>query len=271
MQCLASQAKQRGIKCAVIIPDYTDAYRQKLLSDAGVENLVVLSFFDWWDCVEQMAIPEHIITKHPELKGMHYVCQTSTECVAGDATVVNEILDEMPDVDTIVVPYGFGSFSCGSGIVLKDRSPKTRLVAVEASTSTPYRNALNAGKPSRCSHTPSFVSQLGGPTAIPSLWDEAKKKNDLINDSAVVSLDDVAEAIRLLKRNHDIVAEGAGAAPLAAALSGQAGKGKIVCVLTGGNMESSMLSQIMQGSTPEPGMPIPPLVPEFNPIPGLSS
>ena len=259
MQCMAWQAKQRNIKCGVIVPDFTDSYRQSLLTSAGVDSVLTLPFFDWWEAVETMAVPDRVVAEHPEIAGMHFVAQMAKECIAGDATVVNEILDEVPDVDAIIVPYGFGSFSCGSGIVAKARSPKTRIIAVEVSTSTPYRNALTAGKPSKCTHTPSFVSQLGGLQALPTIWDQVKESNGLISHSAVVQLDEVAEAIRLLKRNHDIIAEGAGAAPLAAALNGQAGTGKVVCVVTGGNMDSNMMSEIMLGATPESGIPIPPL------------
>ncbi|XP_065190465.1 probable serine racemase [Sycon ciliatum] len=274
-QSLAWLTKKKNIRCAVVVPDFTDAYRRALIKSAGADLVIDVPFHEWWQCVELATLCPSVAARHPEIADMHFVSQVSPECIAGDATVADEIFADVNNIDAVVVPYGFGSFSCGTGVVAKQRSRGTRVVAVEIETSSPFRNALVAGKPYRCTHTPSFVSQLGGQMALPTIWDQINSENGLITDSAVVQLEQVAEAMRVLKRNHDIVAEGSGAASLAAVLSGQAGRGRVVCVITGGNVERDMMADIMTGGLPPAGLPIPPAIgglpPAGMPIPHVMS
>ena len=177
------------------------------------------------------------------------VCACVCVCLIspGNATLALEILEDLPDVDAIVVPYSSGGLCLSVGTVLQAMRPQTRLIACEVGTSTPLNNAIIAGRPYFCQHAPSFVDGLGFNTVLPEVWPHVQR---MITTTAKVSLADTARAIRFMVERNHIVAEGAGAAPLAAALTGQAGTGKIVCLVSGGNIDASVLADVLQGIVP---------------------
>jgi len=167
--------------------------------------------------------------------------------MAGNGTIALEILEDLPDVDAVVIPFGGGGLSCGIASALRALRPQTKVYACEVETAAPLHAALQAGVPSPIDYRPSFVDGIGGKSVLPEMWPLVRR---LLDGSLVVSLEAVAGAIRTLVERNRVVAEGAGAAPVAAALGGRAGKGKVVCVVSGGNIDPAKLALILQGAVP---------------------
>ena len=118
------------------------------------------------------------------------------------------------------------------------------MYACEVETAAPLAASMAAGKPQEASYTPSFVDGIGAPVIFSEMWEISR---DLLDDSLVVGLAEVADAVRLLAERNHVLAEGAGATPVAAALAGKAGKGKVVCIISGGNIDLHKLARIVEG------------------------
>ena len=137
--------------------------------------------------------------------------------------------------------------SCGIAAALRARAPGARVLAAEVETAAPFAASLAAGRATEVDHKPSFVDGIGGKSVMPEMWPMAR---ELLAGSLVVTLDQVAQAIRQLVERAKTVAEGAGAASVAAAVGGRAGRGKVVCVVSGGNLDPDRLRTILDGHTP---------------------
>jgi threonine dehydratase len=167
--------------------------------------------------------------------------------MAGNGVIGLEILEDLPEVDAVLVPFGGGGLSSGIATAIRSEKPGTRILACEVETAAPLSASLAAGKPTTVDYTPSFVDGIGGKSVLEEMWPLV---STLLDGAVVVSLREVADAIRLLVERTRVVAEGAGAASVAAALSGKAGSGKVVCVVSGGNLDSSKLGAILRGNVP---------------------
>ena len=166
--------------------------------------------------------------------------------MAGNGTAGLEILEDLPNVDSVVIPFGGGGLSVGIASAIRAKSPRTRVYAVEPETAAPLSASFAAGSAQEIHRIPSFVDGIGGKSVLPEMWERAK--NLLL--PVVVSLSDITMAVKLLIERNRIVAEGAGAASVAAAMTGKAGLGKIVCIVSGGNIDSSKLGRILAGGIP---------------------
>ena len=176
------------------------------------------------------------------LEGVFIHPVSNPDVMAGNGTIGLEILADLPDVDAVVIPYGGGGLSCGIASALCALKPDTRVYSVEVEAAAPLAASMRAGRPVSVAYTPSFVDGIGGASVLPEMWPLAR---ELLDDSLVVSLVEIRAAIRLLAERQRVIAEGAGAAAVAAALAGQAGGGKVVCVVSGGNIESAILAEIL--------------------------
>src|SRR6185436_6996653 len=142
----------------------------------------------------------------------------------------------------VLVPFGGGGLACGIASALKALEPGARVIACEVETAAPLTASLQAGSPQTVSYTPSFVDGAGATGLLPEMWPMIR---GLIEGSAVVTLAEAADAVRMMVERMHIVAEGAGALPLAAAMAGKAGGGTICCVVSGGNIDSTRLAAIL--------------------------
>jgi threonine dehydratase len=167
--------------------------------------------------------------------------------MAGNGTIGLEIAEDLPSVDAVLVPYGGGGLVCGIASALRELTPGCRVYACEAETAAPLAASLEAGEPVQVEHVHTFVDGIGAPTVFEEMLALVR---ELVHGSIVVGLDEIAAAVRLLAERNRVVAEGAGAASVAAALTGRAGGGKIVCVVSGGNIDSDKLGTILAGHTP---------------------
>ncbi len=240
-QGVAWNARRLGIACRVVVPDHAPETKMRAIRRLGGE-IVKVPFDRWWQIIVSGGydeLPGHFI---------HPVC--NRDVIAGNGTIGLEILDDLPDVDALVIPYGGGGLSSGIASAIRARKPGTRIYAVEVETAAPLAASLRAGRPVEVDYQASFVDGIGGKSVLAEMWELV---SGLLYDSLLVSLDEVKQAIRLLAERQRVIAEGAGAAALAAALAGRAGGGKVVCVVSGGNIDSAVLAGIL--ATPPPAPP----------------
>ena len=231
-QGVAWNARRLGIACRVVVPDHAPETKLTAIRRLGGE-IVKTPFDRWWDI---------ILSGQCDLPGAFIHPVSDRAVIAGNGTIGLEILDDLPDMDAVIVPYGGGGLSCGIATALRALKPDTRVFAVEVETAAPLSASLKAGHPVEVDYQPSFVDGIGGKSVLPRMWEMAR---DLLDGAIVVSLEEVKAAIRLLAERQRMIAEGAGAAAVAAALTGRAGEGKIVCVISGGNIDMRIFAEIV--------------------------
>jgi len=227
-QGLAYAARQSGVPCTVVVPETAPKTKLDAMLRLGAK-LVRLPFVEWWRVVETRV--------HPDVSGTFIHPCDDDRMIAGNSTIGAEIMEDLPDVDAVVVPWGGGGLACGIS-----RTVRATVWAVEVATAAPLAASMEAGEPIVVQRTPSFVDGIGGTGVFPRMFEMAKSR---IAGPIVVELDEVRAALRDLALHGRIVAEGAGAASVAAARTGKAGKGKIVCVISGGNIDARVLSDIL--------------------------
>ena len=237
-QGLAFVARRRGISCSVVVPDHAPQTKLDAIERLG-GRVVKVPFDEWWQ-----VLLDH---RFDGMSGTFIHPVSDANVMAGNGTIGLEILEDLPDVDAIIVPYGGGGLSGGIASAIKALRPAAKVFAGEVETAAPLSASLAAGKPVDVEYVPSFVDGIGGKCVMPEMWNLAR---DLLDGSLVMSLKEVADALRLLIERNRVVAEGAGATSVAAALSGKAGTGKIVCVISGGNIDPAKIATILRGEIP---------------------
>ena len=236
-QGLALAARRRGVPCRVVVPETAPRNKLEAIARLGA-TAVPLPFDEWWGVLRDHG--------HAAESG-HFVHPVSDPAViAGNGTVGLEIVEELPDVRAIVVPYGGGGLSCGIAAAVGEGVP---VFAAEVETAAPFAAALVAGRPVRVRHTHSFVDGIGSTAVLAEMWPLAGSS---LAGSLVVSVEETCGAVRLLVERARVVAEGAGGTSVAAALKGLPGidEGPVVAVVSGGNIDPETLRAIMEGRAP---------------------
>ncbi len=237
-QGVAWNAKRLGIPCTVVVPEGAPATKIAAVERLG-GKVVPIPHDEWFD-----TFRTH---RREGIDGTFVHAFSDDAVMAGNGTIGLEILEDLPDVDAVVVPFGGGGLSCGIASALRALRPRTKVYAAEAATAAPLVASLAKGEATEIAHTRTFVDGIGGPRVFPEMFALAK---ELLDGSLVSTLEEIAAAIRLLVERNHVVAEGAGAAGVAAALAGKAGKGKVVCIVSGGNIDRATLATILQGGMP---------------------
>jgi len=237
-QAVAWYARRLGIACHVIVPDDAPVAKLEATQRLGA-RIRTVPFADY-----QAIQIDHTF---PGMGGLLIHPFGDDAVIAGNGTIGLEILEEMPEVEAIIIPYGGGGLACGIASALRSLQPRVRLYATEVSTAAPFAASLAAGRPVDVPFTPSFVSGIGAPFVFPEMWELA---SGLLDGSLVVTVSQTAEAIRILCERNHVVAEGAGAVSVAAALSGKVPAKKIVCIVSGGNIDSIKLDHIIRREDP---------------------
>jgi len=236
-QGVAWHARRLGIKCTVVVPDHAPATKLEAITRLGATYIKV-PFDEWWQVL--------VTRQFAGLDGFFVHSVSDPAVIAGNGTIGLEIVEDLPDVDTILVPYGGGGLSSGIATAVKALKPDTKVFACEVETSAAFAAALAAGEPTKIEYKASFVDGIGSGSVLAEMWPMV---STLLDGSIVMSLSDVAEAIRILAARNRVIAEGAGAAPVAAALAerknGNPG-GKVVCVVSGGNIDLEKLAMIFR-------------------------
>jgi len=229
-QALAAAARRHGLPVTIHVPEYAARVKVESLKRLGAE-VHEHSHADWWRIMETRESGGEGTFFHP-------VCER--EVIAGAATVGAEIVEDLPEVETVLIPIGGGGLACGIAQAVRLKRAGCRIVAVETDTAMPLRAALAAGGPVTVERRPSFIDGMGGTRVLDAMW---PLLNRLIDDVMVVSVGEVEDAIRRLAAEHHVIAEGAGAAAVAAAA--KLGAERAVAIVSGGNIDPAELVRIL--------------------------
>ena len=236
-QGVAWAARELGVPATIVVPEHAPATKLAAIERLG-GTIVKVPYERWWQTMLE--------SRYEGIEGLFVHPVQDPEVMAGNGTIGLELAEDLPDIDAVLVPWGGGGLFTGIASALAALSPATRLYAVEPETGAPLARAL-AGNTEPIDFRPSFVDGAGGKSLLPAMWERARP---LLAGSYVVSLDETAAAVRLLAERVRVVAEGAGALAVAAALKHGAPGERIVCVISGGNIDAGRLAEILRGRTP---------------------
>ena len=232
-QGVAWRARELGIRCTVIAPESAPETKVRAVERLG-GRVIKVTFDEWWKAFEQRGFPG--------VEGTFIHAFDDLFVMAGNGTIALEILEDLPDVDAIVIPWGGGGLTCGIATALRALRPACKIFAAEVATGAPLSASLGAGAPQEVDYKTSFVDGIGARAVFPQMFERAQM---LIDGSLVADLDAVASALRLTAERNRVIAEGAGACPVASALAGKAGTGKVVCIVSGGNIDFPKLCAVL--------------------------
>lgn len=235
-QGVALAAKRAGVPCKVLVIDTAPMAKLDAARRLGAE-IVPASYDDCWKALSDRA--------HPAMDGAFVHPFEDNAFIAGNASAGLEILEDLPDVDAVVAGFGGGGLSCGIAAALKERGSKAKVYAAEPETAAPLSYSLAQGSAQYFPNwKASFVDGCGGKSVFPRMWNIA---HHLLEGSIVCTLEEVRRAMKIVAERNHVIAEGAGACAVAAGLSGKCGSGKVVCVVSGGNIDLPVFGKLMEG------------------------
>ena len=232
-QGVAWRARELGIPCTVVAPETAPDTKVKAIERLG-GRVIKVPFEEWWRAFETRTFPGVDATFIHAFDDLNVM--------AGNGTIALEILEDLPEVDAVVIPWGGGGLTCGIAAAMRALNSKCRIYAAEVATAAPLVVSLAAGTPQAVDYQPSFVDGIGAKVVFPKMLERAQT---LIDGSLVADLDEIKSAVRLMAERNRVIAEGAGACALACALAGKAGAGKVVCIVSGGNIDFARLCEIL--------------------------
>lgn len=232
-QGVAWCARELGIPCTVIAPETAPQTKIKAIERLG-GHVIKVPFEDWWKAFETRTFPG--------VEGTFIHAFDDLNVMAGNGTIAVEIMEDLAEVDAVVVPWGGGGLSCGIAAAMRALNSKCKVYAVEVATAAPLSVSMASGTPQTVEYKPSFVDGIGAKMVFPQMLARAQQ---LIEGVLVAELDEVAAALRLMAERNRIISEGAGACALACTLAGKAGTGKVVCIVSGGNIDFAKLCEIL--------------------------
>ncbi|MCY7301872.1 MAG: threonine/serine dehydratase [Thermoleophilia bacterium] len=238
-QGVAWIAREEGVPATVVAPEHAPQTKLDAIARLG-GTVIKIPYETWWETMENGA--------YPGVAGYFVHPVLDDAVMAGNGTIGLELVEDLDEIDTVLVPWGGGGLTTGIASALAALSPRSKVVACEPETGAPFAASLSAGEPVGVEYTASFVDGAGSKALLPAMWARARP---LVSGAVTLTLEETAGAIRLLSDRASVIAEGAGALSVAAALSGRAGAGKIVCIVSGGNIDPPRLAAILEGRTPD--------------------
>jgi threonine dehydratase len=235
---VAWMARRLGIAATAVVPVNAPNAKLEKLRRLGA-RIDMRSTAEWWRAIETGTLEGQ--------EGVYIDAVRDPASLAGDATIGLEILAQLPDIGAILIPFGGGGLACGIACAVRALKPGVKIIACELTSAHPLKAAFDAGGPVETPHAPGFVSAVGFGSILPEMWPLA---STLIDDVITVSLAEVAAAIMIMVEHNRVVAEGAGAVSVAAALSGRYAETRVCAVVSGGNLDSSALDAILGGRLP---------------------
>jgi threonine dehydratase len=222
------------VPCKVVVIDTAPATKVERMRALGAE-LVMTPFDVCWRALEEHAFPGMDGTLVHPFDDHNFI--------AGHGSIGLEILEDAPEVKTVICAIGGGGLIAGVGAAIKAKRPDVKVIGAEPETAAPWALSLKEGRASDFSAWEvSFVDGAGGRSVIPRMWERMRPVTD---DGVVVTLEEVRRAMRLMAEKARVVSEGAGALPLAVALTGKAGEGPIACVVSGGNVDLKKFCELI--------------------------
>jgi threonine dehydratase len=237
-QGVAYAARLRGVPATIVVPEHAPQTKIAAIERYG-GRVIKVPYDEWWDVL--------VSGRYEGAPGLFVHPVDDDRVMAGNGTIGLELLEQAPDFDAVVVPYGGGGLLTGIASAVKAERPDVRIYAAEPETGAPVAATLAAGTPTEVEYTPSFVDGSGSRALIPRVWAQASQ---LLDGGFALPLTEVAEAVRLVAERTRVIAEGAGALSVATALSGRVQAKKIVCIVSGGNIDPAVLSRILVGEQP---------------------
>jgi len=232
-QGVAYCARRLGVPATVVAPDTAPATKIRAAERLGA-RVILVPFAEWWRTFETRA--------YPGVDATFIHAFDDADVMAGNGTIALELLEDLAELDAVVVPWGGGGLSCGIAWVLRQVAPHVKIYAAEVDTGAPLAASLAAGEPRTVEHTLSFVDGISSRAVFPAMFAQAR---DLLDGSIVVTLDEARQAMKLLAERNRVIIEGAAACAVAAALSGRAGSGKVVAIVSGGNIDLDKFARIV--------------------------
>ncbi len=232
-QGVAFCARRLGIKATIIAPETAPATKVRAVERMG-GRVIKVPFAEWWQIFERRS--------YPGVEATFIHAFDDPHVMAGNATIALELLEDLPDLDAVVIPWGGGGLACGIASVLRALAPRVRIYAAEIETAAPLAASLTAGEATTVDYRPSFVDGIGSKMVFANMFEHARK---LLDGSLVVTLNEAAEAMKLVAERNRVIVEGAAACAIAAARSGRAGTGKVVAIVSGGNIDLDKFAQIV--------------------------
>jgi threonine dehydratase len=234
-QGVAWVGRELGLPVTIAVPEHAPQAKLSAIERLGGKVLKV-RYEEWWQAI--------VTSQVDGVDGLFVHPVQDEGVMAGNGTIGLEILDDLPDPDAVVIPYGGGGLTVGIASAIKAFRPDTKIYTAEPETGAALAAALAAGEPADVEYTPSFVDGSGSRRVLDSMWPRVQP---LVDDAFSVPIADAAAAVRTLAERAHVIAEGAGALATAAALAGRAGSGKVVCIVSGGNIDLAKLAGILEG------------------------
>jgi threonine dehydratase len=243
-QGLAFAARLAGVPCTVVVIETAPKAKLDRMRALGAQ-LVPVPFEVAWQALDDRA--------YPGVEGGTFVHPFDDHnFIAGHATMGLEIFEDAPDAVAVIASIGGGGLVTGVGTAIKALNPSIAVWGAEPETGAPVSLSFAQGSPQTFpTWRASFVDGAGGRSVFPRMW---QRMQGVVDGSIVVSLEETKQAMRLLAEKARVIAEGAGALPVAAALTGKAGNGPIVAVVSGGNIDLTTFSELV-GAAPNPQQP----------------
>jgi threonine dehydratase len=233
-QGVALSAKILGIRCEVLVMDTAPATKLEAITRLGA-GITKAPFDECWTALTE--------GKHPAFQGVFVHPFDDDNFIAGNATIGLEILEDLPDVTAVVAAFGGGGLACGVASVMAALRPDVKVYGAEPETASPLELSFQKGSAQKFPDwKASWVDGSGGKSVLPGMWELSRR---LLAGSIVVTLEEARRAMRIVAVRNHVICEGAAACAVAAGLSGKAGNGRIVCVVSGGNIDLSRFSELV--------------------------
>jgi threonine dehydratase len=235
-QGVAFCARRIGVPATIVAPDTAPATKIRAVERLG-GRVILAPFADWWRTFETRT--------YPGVEATFIHAFDDLDVMAGNGTISLELLEDLPEMDAVVIPWGGGGLSCGIAAVLRQLAPRVKIYAAEVETAAPLAASFAAGEPRTVEYTPSFVDGIGSKMVFRNMFEHAQR---LLDGSLVVTLEEAAHAMKLVAERNRVIVEGASACAVAAALSGRAGSGKVAAIVSGGNIDLEKFAQLTGSS-----------------------
>jgi threonine dehydratase len=232
-QGVAFCARRLGVPSTIVAPDTAPQTKIRAVERMG-GRVIQVPFADWWRTFETRT--------YPGVDATFIHAFDDLDVMAGNGTIALELLEDLPGLDAVVIPWGGGGLSCGIAAVLRRLAPRVKIYAAEIETAAPLAASLAAGEPRTVEYQPSFVDGIGSKVVFRNMFERAK---ELLDGSLVMTLKEAAQAMKLVAERNRVIAEGASACAVAAAISGRAGSGKVVAIVSGGNIDLEKFAQVV--------------------------
>lgn len=238
-QGVAWMARELGVPATIVAPHNAAATKLAAVERLG-GRIVRVTWDEWWSAME---------SSHLEgVEGLFIHPVQDEHVIAGNGTIGLEIVENLDQFDAVLIPWGGGGLTTGIASAVKALRPETKIYVCEPETGAPFSAAIANGRvPVKIDYTVSFIDGAGSGALLPKMWGLAEP---LVTDAFAISLADAAAGVRTLVERARVVGEGAAGLPIAAALSGRAGGGRLVCIVSGGNIDPHRLAEILEGRVP---------------------